>query len=331
MKRLRDMGVLIGRFGSSMRDTKEQRLSRRLKAVALGILFLPLSVSAAFIDEFVAAGSGGLDDPRLFLFDGGSLFVANGAGGAVARYSATTGAFVNNFASINQPRGVTLSPDGNSLYVSGGGTTDAVRQYNVATGALIGTTTAANLNPFGLTFGSDGNLYVADISSDEILRFDAAGAFIDTFVAAGVGGLDAPRELVFGSDGNLYVSSADSDAVLRYNGATGAFIDAFATGVDARGLVFGPDNNLYVASFASNTVRRYDGTTGAFIDDFVTAGSGNLMGPVGVAFGPDGNFYVSSFLGDNVLRYTGVPEPATTALLALGLLGVRYVRRKRVY
>ena len=63
-----------------------------------------------------------------------------------------------------------------------------------------------------------------------VLRYNAStGAFIDTFVAPGSGGLDDPEGLAFGPDGHLYVSSFDSDEVLRYNGMTGAFIDAFVT------------------------------------------------------------------------------------------------------
>lgn len=82
--------------------------------------------------------------------------------------------------------------------------------------------------PGGLTFGLDGNLYVAGFGTNNILRYDSkTGAFINDFVPTGSGGLNGSVKPIFGSDGNLYVSSLNSNQVLRYNGKTGAFIDTF--------------------------------------------------------------------------------------------------------
>jgi WD40 repeat protein len=156
----------------------------------------------------------------------------------------------------------------------------------------------------GLAFGPDGNLYIST-TSNQVQRYNGqTGAFIDTFVAAGSGGLLSPLGLVFGPDGNLYVSSSGTNEVLRYSGQTGAFIDAFvATNsgglLSPWGLVFGPDGNLYVSSFGTNQVLRYSGQTGAFVDAFIAANSGVLIAPRWLVFGPlflpsypDGALYV---------------------------------------
>jgi DNA-binding beta-propeller fold protein YncE len=83
-------------------------------------------------------------------------------------------------------------------------------------------------DPNGLAVGPDGNLYVGSDLTDSVLRYNGmTGAFIDTFVPPGSGGLNGTNDIAFGPDGNLYVASFLSDSVLRYNGATGAFIDAF--------------------------------------------------------------------------------------------------------
>ncbi len=55
----------------------------------------------------------------------------------------------------------------------------------------------------------------------------------------------------------------------RFDGATGAFIDVFASGGgidESEGIGFGPDGNLYVVSESTDEVFRYDGVTGDFID-----------------------------------------------------------------
>ena len=79
-----------------------------------------------------------------------------------------------------------------------------------------------------MTFGPDGNLYVANFKANNISRFNGkTGAFIDTFVPDGSGGLNDPVKPIFGTDGNLYVSGLNSNNVLRYDGKTGAFIDTF--------------------------------------------------------------------------------------------------------
>lgn len=63
--------------------------------------------------------------------------------------------------------------------------------------------------PVTMAFGPDGDLYVADLYSSNLAvkRFEGPsgptpGAFIDTFIPAGSGGLRAPSGLIFGPDGN---------------------------------------------------------------------------------------------------------------------------------
>jgi hypothetical protein len=185
-------------------------------------------------------------------------------------------------------------------------------------------------NPVGITFGPDGNLYVADNTNNAVNRYvgpknggggknpgdplPSAGNTGALFVAKGAGSLSAPQGLTFGSDKNLYVSSLASDsnpvAVKEFNGTTGAFIKDFATGgrpalAKPEGLIFGADTNLYVADFLNNGVQQFNGTTGAWIKLFASAGG--LSKPVGITFGfgTDHNFYVASSGNNEVLQYNG--------------------------
>ena len=114
----------------------------------------------------------------------------------------------------------------------------------------------------GISFGPDGNLYVASYGSSEILRYDGAtGAFIDAFVSAGTAGISAPLGLTFGPDGDLYVASRGANGILKFDGTTGAHDATFVTNAvaDAEDITIGPDGNLYLASLTDwcSTVRYF--------------------------------------------------------------------------
>lgn len=167
-------------------------------------------------------------------------------------------------------------------------------------------------DPRGLTFGPDGNLYVAASNPAAVLRYDGhTGAFLDVFADASVAGAD-PRTgtVLFGPDGNLYVSTAKNNSVLRFNGGTGAFMNEFVTpgdgGLDrAFGMDFGPNGDLYVTSQVTDQVLRYSGTTGVFLNVYVSTRTGGLNQPNSLTFGDDGRLYVASSATDAVLRYQG--------------------------
>ena len=167
-----------------------------------------------------------------------------------------------------------------------------------------------------------------EISPSAVLRYNGTtGAFIDTFVSPGSGGLAFASDLTFGPDGNLYVTSEftgpllpgmnSPDSVLRFSGTTGAFIGAFVPAgggglTDPGGLAFGSDGNLYVNSgegqgSQANAILRFAGTTGNFLSTFVPSGSGGLIGGLDLIFGPDGNLYTTNQTNppSNVLRFAG--------------------------
>ncbi|WP_182869937.1 DUF4347 domain-containing protein [Rhodopirellula sp. JC639] len=197
--------------------------------------------TGAFVSEFVASGSGGVNNPTGLAFGpDGNLYVASRSTDQVLRYDGTTGAFIDVFVT------------------AGLGGMD---------------------RPSDLMFGPDGHLYVASDFTDSILRYNGTtGAFIDAFVAAGSGGLNGPRGFDFGSDGHLYVGSANSNAVLKFDGTSGASLGTFVTsglgGLDGPGGIrWGADGNLYVVSSDLAELIRYD-SAGNYIDKIVSSSDG---------------------------------------------------------
>ena len=263
---------------------------------------------------FVAPGSGGLGGPQGLAFDAqGNLYVGGSTnGGAVFEYD-KTGAFVKVLVPARAgglifPEGMTFGPDG-LLYIcnndpSGKG---SVLRFDGKTGAFVDafvpndpTKNGGLDEPFDLTFGPDGNLYVSssfvvqgnNMLGGAVLRYDGStGTFKDYFVAPGSNGLSFPWGLTFGPDYNLYVANGGANSVMRFDGRNGTFIDNFVPANSGQlnspsGIVFGPDMNLYVGSVSNNAVKRYNGQTGTYIDDYVSSSTG-LNFPTFLAFSQD--------------------------------------------
>jgi len=183
-----------------------------------------------------------------------------------------------------------------------------VPMYDLDTGQVLPTSIAASAGglslPHAIVLGPDNLFYVGSVGTNNVLRFDRGGNFVDEFIPAALGGLSAPTSLLFRDNGNLLVASFNNSLVLEYD-PDGNFIGRF----DQRGrgllgpefITFGPDGNLYVVGQANNGVLRYNGRTGTFIDFFAAGANA----PHGCAFGPDGNLYVASFGRGRVVKFDG--------------------------
>ena len=151
-----------------------------------------------FIDTFIPSRSGGLINPENFVFGpDGHIYMTDAQTSFVHRYNGTTGEFIDHFVS-DDPSTPDVDEDGGLQWGQ------------------------------ELIFRDDGFLYVANVDSHNVLRFNGeTGEFVDQFVTSRSGGLSTPHDMGFGPEGNLFVASQDTHEILRYDGQTGDFIDTF--------------------------------------------------------------------------------------------------------
>ena len=172
-------------------------------------------------------------DGNFYLGNDASELVAEGiAADNVMRFNGTTGAYIDTpipagFMGLYDPNGMTIGPDCN-LYISsegllssvgGVGSTDNpnviyrlnltngnVSEFVHSNGLLIDDFPSEDdvppgaglIEPEGIVFGPDGNLYVSSGDTDEVYRYNGTtGALIGVFVTKGSGGLTDPKGLTF--------------------------------------------------------------------------------------------------------------------------------------
>jgi DNA-binding beta-propeller fold protein YncE len=180
--------------------------------------------TGAFISQFIPQGSGAaaLSTPSGVTFDAsGNLYVANfGAGGQsyVNEYNGTTGAFISqfipagypgSFGGLDYPGGLVFH--GGNLYIADS-SNGSIDEFS-STGAYIQQLALPGVDiddPEDLTFGPDGNIYVADVTLSEVVVFAASGNFLGSFS----GNLDDPIGLAFGTNGELYVTDGQGRVAL---------------------------------------------------------------------------------------------------------------------
>jgi RHS repeat-associated protein len=269
-------------------------------------------------------------------------------------------------AVMNGPRGIALAGDG-AVYVS-----DANRIRRVGLDGIIdtvagngffgsagdgGPATQAQLGgPYGLAFGPDGSLYIAERGNRRIRRV-APDGIISTMAGTGVfctptnapcgdggpavqAGFFDPWDVTVGPDGSLYV--ADAGGRIRRVGPDGIITTVAGRGTAAgcafsgdggpataaclnlpTSVVVGPNGTFYIADQINQRIRRVGpdgvittiaGTGQACNPHTAACGDGGpatqarFADPFDLALGPDGSLYVGEEQNDRlrVIRPDGL-------------------------
>jgi DNA-binding beta-propeller fold protein YncE len=231
---------------------------------------------------------------------------ANGDGyGAVLSFTAD-GVLAGQFSDdrrITDPRGLTLNPTGDLVYLSSGD--DRALALDRHGEVVRDSGRIAGLDPGGGTFGPDGRYYAGSRRRRTILAWPARlDREAEPLLPDGI--VPFPRGFGFGPDGEMYLASGigpsgagdntiavfDRDQMLR----TARLVDdAELSPLD---LALAPNGNVVVSSEwpfgfpdAQATIREYDRSTGQLARVLTPDPAVGFAKPRGLRFATDGLLY----------------------------------------
>ena len=231
---------------------------------------------------------------------------ANGDGYGVLLYFSADGQLAGSFSDdrrIADPRGLSLSPSGELVYVTSGD--DRVLALDQNGTVVVDSGRTEGLDPGGGTFAPDGRYCVTLRRRGTILALppglDAEGEPL-----LPDGAVLFPRGFGFGGDGEIYLSSGigpsgEGDNTITVFDHRGRLLnprlvtDPELSPLD---LTIAPGGNLVVSSewpFGSSaaiaTVREYDPSTGQLVRVLAPEPTVDFTRPRGLRFGPGGRLY----------------------------------------
>ncbi len=141
---------------------------------------------------------------------------------------------------------VVLPAQGGSIYVSNQ-YTGQVDAYDLTSGAYQGQVGIFNA-PTGLTMDSSGKLYINELGTGSLLKFDPMTLNLSTFLSLPGGATTGPFSVAFDASNNAYVSALNSNQVFKFDSAGVQQGSALSLN-RPRGITYSPaDGNLYLVS-----------------------------------------------------------------------------------
>ena len=215
-----------------------------------------------------------------FLESDNTMLVSNLNTGTISKFDATTGDFIEQFATgIGGPTRMKLGADG-LLYVLQWQGNGKVLRYQLD-GTFVDEFTETGVGTsIGLDWDAVGNLYVSSYSGDFVRKFSPDGANLGNFISSNLVG---PTNIWFGENGDLFVVDYDGGSVKQFD-SEGNFLGVFISGLpNGEGVDFLENGNIVIGSGGASSVRVYD-SSGTYIEDLVPPGTLNLLTPNAVVF-----------------------------------------------
>ncbi len=190
---------------------------------------------------------------------GAEILVADQLDDVVQRYSAATGAYLGVFAPaggvdnsiMDNITGAAYRANGNLVVCSQAGANgDSVPEFNGTTGAFVGNFIAIASGgldgPFDVYFRT-ADVLVSSINTDQILRYDLSGTFLDVFASVN----NFPQQIAETSGGNVLVANfgGTQEGIVEFT-STGTLVGVYdpASLGGYRGVYELPNGNLLVTN-----------------------------------------------------------------------------------
>jgi DNA-binding beta-propeller fold protein YncE len=267
-------------------------------------LFTSLSPNRVVAEPYAVTGSIDVSaimghGPEGIAFDpaSGHLFVvqSNGPDGYSTVFELTTGgALVNRFTvPVDEVEGVTMLPNGNLLFTNsmfGGAVAEyTTRGHPVADGLNFTIGPPSNAGDGIVYHVSTGTIFIADNEDRMVYRFSSAGELVDSFV----------------TNEDPFPPDFTEPAGLAFDTLTGQLLLIDSSPGTASLYAVRPDGRLKGSVFLGGNPE------GVTIDPATRA------------------IYIADDDGRKILVGSPVPEPATYAMMGLGLAGLFLMHRRR--
>ncbi|MBD77791.1 MAG: hypothetical protein CL840_02465 [Crocinitomicaceae bacterium] len=211
----------------------------------------------------------------LFLEDSNTVLISNLGANSISRHNATTGAYINLFASsIQGPTRMKIGPD-SLLYVLQWKGSGKVKRYDLSGRYVDDFTSVGVPQSIGLDWDKQGNLYVSSYNGDLVRKFDTSGADSGLFIDSSLVG---PTNIWIEPNGDMLVLDYDGGAVKRFD-AQGKYQGVFISGLGkCEGIDRLPNNDWLIGNGSSRSVKLYD-TQGKYKKEFVPGSTAGLRTP----------------------------------------------------
>lgn len=237
-------------------------------------------------------------------------------------HRATYKVYIPDTHMLDGPAGMAFGVDSSNrdiLFISSF-TTDRILRYNTSDddmGKLVSVFgNEEELDcPQGMSFGSDGFLYVVSFLGRKVVRYNATtGAYMGC-VYSDQNNLVGPEDVKVMHNGILLVSVYFRNHIAVVNLTTSALVKTISHAhlSGPTGLYIASDHTLYVSSYRTNQILHFDSTLTHLLGISTQSASHTLSGPCGLVMGPDASLYIASYANHKVVRYNESLDKLTTA------------------